>query len=59
VNGGDLATNRRDEQETTMLALHLLQNTLVYSPRQNYLYLFAELTRPCLFKASITSNHAP
>jgi len=29
-NGGDLATNRRDEQETTMLALHLLQNTLVY-----------------------------
>ena len=29
-NGGDLATNRRDAQEITMLALHLLQNTLVY-----------------------------
>jgi Tn3 transposase DDE domain len=29
-NGGDLATNRRDEQEVTMLALHLLQNALVY-----------------------------
>ena len=29
------------------------------SPRQNYLYLSAELTRPCLFKASFTSNHAP
>src|SRR6266481_4284360 len=29
-NGGDLATNRRDEQEGTMLALHLLQNVLVY-----------------------------
>ena len=29
-NGGDLATNRRDEQEVTMLALHLLQNVLVY-----------------------------
>ena len=28
--GGDLATNRRDEQEVTMLALHLLQNMLVY-----------------------------
>ena len=29
-NGGDLATNRREEQEVTMLALHLLQNALVY-----------------------------
>ena len=29
-NGGDFATNRRDEQEVTMLALHLLQNALVY-----------------------------
>jgi TnpA family transposase len=29
-NGGDLATNRRDEQEVTMLTLHLLQNVLVY-----------------------------
>ena len=29
-NGGDLATNRHDDQEVTMLALHLLQNTLVY-----------------------------
>jgi TnpA family transposase len=29
-NGGDLATNRHDAQEVTMLALHLLQNTLVY-----------------------------
>jgi TnpA family transposase len=28
--GGDLATNRREEQEVTMLALHLLQNALVY-----------------------------
>jgi len=28
------------------------------SPRQNYLYLCAELTRPCLFKGSFTSNHA-
>ena len=29
-NGGDLATNRHDAQEVMMLALHLLQNTLVY-----------------------------
>ena len=29
-NGGDLATNRRDEQAVTMLALHLLHNALVY-----------------------------
>jgi hypothetical protein len=29
-NGGDLATNRREDQEVTMLALHLLQNALVY-----------------------------
>jgi TnpA family transposase len=29
-NGGDLATNRRDAQEITMLTLHLLQNALVY-----------------------------
>lgn len=28
------------------------------SPRQNYLYLRAELTRPCLVEASCTSNHA-
>jgi hypothetical protein len=26
--------------------------------RQNYLYSSAELTRPCLFEASLTSNHA-
>jgi len=29
-NGGDLATNRREAQEITMLTLHLLQNALVY-----------------------------
>jgi TnpA family transposase len=28
--GGDLATNRREDQEVAMLALHLLQNALVY-----------------------------
>jgi TnpA family transposase len=28
--GGDIATNRREDQEVTMLALHLLQNALVY-----------------------------
>jgi TnpA family transposase len=28
--GGDLATNRREDQELAMLALHLLQNALVY-----------------------------
>jgi TnpA family transposase len=28
--GGDIATNRREDQELTMLALHLLQNSLVY-----------------------------
>ena len=28
--GGDLATNRREAQEITMLTLHLLQNALVY-----------------------------
>lgn len=28
--GGDIASNRRDQQEETMLALHLLQNSLVY-----------------------------
>jgi hypothetical protein len=34
---------------------------LVYldSPRQNYLYLRAELTRPYLFKASFASTHVP
>jgi hypothetical protein len=29
------------------------------SPRQNYLYLSAELTRPCLAETNFTSNHAP
>jgi hypothetical protein len=29
------------------------------SPRQNYLYLCGELTRPYLFKARFASNHAP
>lgn len=29
-NDRDLATDRREAQEPTMLALHLLQNTLVY-----------------------------
>jgi len=28
--GGDIATNRREDQELAMLALHLLQNALVY-----------------------------
>jgi TnpA family transposase len=28
--GGDIATNRREDQELTLLALHLLQNSLVY-----------------------------
>ena len=28
--GGDFASNRREHQEVTMLALHLLQNALVY-----------------------------
>lgn len=28
--GGEIATNRRDDQEVTMLSLHLLQNCLVY-----------------------------
>jgi TnpA family transposase len=28
--GGEIATNRREDQELTMLALHLLQNSLVY-----------------------------
>ena len=28
--GGDIATNRREDQELTILALHLLQNSLVY-----------------------------
>ena len=28
--GGDIATNRREDQEVAMLALHLLQNALVY-----------------------------
>jgi hypothetical protein len=27
--------------------------------RPNYLYLCAELTRPCLYEASGISNHAP
>ena len=31
----------------------------VLSPRQNYLYLSAELTRPCLAETNFTSNHAP
>jgi TnpA family transposase len=26
----EIATNRREDQELTMLALHLLQNSLVY-----------------------------
>jgi Tn3 transposase DDE domain len=29
--GGDIATNRRDDQELAMLTLHLLQNALVYT----------------------------
>jgi hypothetical protein len=29
------------------------------SPRQNYLYLSAELTRPCLAEPNFTSNCAP
>ena len=28
--GGDIATNRREDQELAVLALHLLQNALVY-----------------------------
>ena len=28
--GGEIATNRRDDQEVAMLSLHLLQNCLVY-----------------------------
>ena len=28
--GGELATNRKDEQELSVLCLHLLQNSLVY-----------------------------
>jgi TnpA family transposase len=28
--GGEIATNRREDQELTMLALHLLQNAMVY-----------------------------
>ena len=28
--GGEIATNRRDDQELAMLSLHLLQNCLVY-----------------------------
>ena len=30
VVGGDIATNRLEDQEATMLALHLLQNCMVY-----------------------------
>ena len=40
---GDIATNRRDEQELTMLALHLLQNCLVYI---NTLMIQRVLTEP-------------
>jgi len=29
-NGGEIATNRREDQELAMLALHLLQNAMVY-----------------------------
>ena len=28
--GGEIATNRRDDQEMAMLSLHLLQNCLIY-----------------------------
>jgi TnpA family transposase len=28
--GGEIATNRRDDQELAMLSLHLLQNCLIY-----------------------------
>jgi hypothetical protein len=31
---------------------------ILHSPRHNYLYVSAELTRPCLFEASFTSNPA-
>lgn len=41
--GGDIASNRRDQQEETMLALHLLQNSLVYI---NTLMLQQVLTEP-------------
>jgi hypothetical protein len=41
-----------------MYALFAAAIRTEHSPRQNYLYLSAELTRPCLFKGSFTSNHA-
>ena len=28
--GGEIASNRREDQESTMLCLHLLQNSMVY-----------------------------
>jgi hypothetical protein len=34
-------------------------DTLAGSPRQNYLYLRAEFTRPCVCEASGTGNYAP
>ena len=59
-NGGDLATNRREEQEVTMLALHLLQNALVYI---NTLMIQRVLSEPAwatrLTPEDFRAPHAP
>ncbi|MCP4257475.1 MAG: Tn3 family transposase, partial [Planctomycetes bacterium] len=46
--GGDFATNRKESQELTMLALHLLQNCLVYI---NTLMIQETLREPALMKS--------
>jgi len=57
--------SKTDEEEQSLpleegnLTLHWQVAWHQCNPRQNYLYLCAELTRPYLFKASFASNHAP
>lgn len=46
--GGDFATNRKENQELTMLSLHLLQNCLVYI---NTLMIQEALSDPSLMKS--------
>lgn len=52
--GGELATNRVDDQEVTMLALHLLQNCLVYV---NTLMIQRVLSDPTWARMGATEHH--
>ncbi len=52
--GGEVASNRLEDQELSVLALHLLQNCLVYV---NTLMLQRVLTEPAWLKRMTTEDH--